>query len=486
MATFQKKWRWQLKKLFEDFQSAIRETVNIDEALELAQAYGNLLWFADVGIHDAPEVEVDLIERCARSLDVDAQQCATGGTSVLHVITEPLLTGGHTRLMERLAEMQGSPTDVLITRRISPEALDHVSSFFQNTLILVSSRLDEALMEMVALLCRYQKIVLHINPDDIMAVVACGIAKRRCSLEVFFVNHADHVFSYGTSVADYYFELSGHGRRFDQTKTIAGRKSFLGIPVNTREAKKASDFCPSPSAPLLFVSAGSDIKFKPRKGASIFDLVARILKDYPKSVFLIIGTDIKTSFWWWPMKLKYPSRLHIKSHLNFKAYGELVRNADYYVDSHPVPGATAFAEQFIKGLRCVGLLAPLQGYSQADRLKRPDVEGVMETIANYRYAQEVFFAIERDNSFESVKHRYLKCLYEGEVADNPFDESSGWPESTRFFENIGRSLKVDVSLDAFRVFVKQQRGLSIRLFKALSFSKKLKLLVKALLARGRQ
>ncbi len=40
MATFQKKWRWQLKKLFEDFQSAIRETVNIDEALELAQAYG--------------------------------------------------------------------------------------------------------------------------------------------------------------------------------------------------------------------------------------------------------------------------------------------------------------------------------------------------------------------------------------------------------------------------------------------------------------
>ncbi len=111
----------------------------------------------------------------------------------------------------------------------------------------------------------------------------------------------------------------------------------------------------------------------------------------------------------------------------------------------------------------------------------------METIANYRYAQEVFFAIERDKPFEFVKHRYLKCLYEGEVADNPFDESSGWPEKVPvFLENIGRSLKVDVSLDAFRVFVKQQRGLSIRLFRLSLFSKRLKLLVKALLARGRQ
>ncbi len=49
-------------------------------------------------------------------------------------------------------------------------------------------------MEMVALLCRYQKIVLHINPDDIMAVVAVVFANAGLAGGVFRKNHADHVF----------------------------------------------------------------------------------------------------------------------------------------------------------------------------------------------------------------------------------------------------------------------------------------------------
>ncbi len=475
-----------MKKLFEDFQVGIRDTADLDHALAFAQAYGNLLWFADVGIHDAPRVELDLIERCTPVAELQPGPRPDDGVSVLHVITEPLLTGGHTRLMERLAEMQGAPTDVLITRCASLEVQQHIAYFFQNTWVLSSNRLHDALMEMVTILCGYQKVVLHIHPDDITAVVACGIAKRLVPLEVFFVNHADHVFSYGTTVADYYFELSGHGRRFDLTKTITGRKSFLGIPVNTKQAKKAENLSPPRLAQLLFISAGSDIKYKPRKGADIFALVSRILEGYPQSRFLIIGTDIKTAFWWWPLKLKYRSRLSVKAHLNFKEYGEVVSQADYYVDSHPLPGGTAFAEQFIKGQRCVGLLAPLQGYSSADRLKRPDIEGVMHTIANYQYSNDVFLAIEKINSFEAVKSRYLKCLEEGLVCENPFDAPSSWKESDRFFENTGRSLNADVSLPAFYVFVRIAKGLSFRLFMALSFSKKIKLLMKMVIAGVRR
>lgn len=475
-----------MKKLFEDFQVGIFETADLDHALEFAQAYGNLLWFADVGIHDAPRVELDLIERCTPIAELQPRPRPDDDVSVLHVITEPLMTGGHTRLMERLAEMQGAPTDVLITRSASLEARHHVSGFFQKTWVLSSQRLSDALMEMVTILCGYQKVVLHIHPDDITAVVACGIATRLVSLDVFFVNHADHVFSYGTTVADYYFELSGHGRRFDLTKTIAGYKSFLGIPVNTKQARKAENLSPSRRAQLLFISAGSDIKYKPRKGVDIFALVSRILDEYPLSRFLIIGTDIKTAFWWWPLKLKYRTRLSIKAHLNFKEYGELVSLADYYVDSHPLPGGTAFAEQFIRGQRCVGLLAPLQGYSSADMLKRSDIDGVMETIANYQYSNDVFLAIEEINSFEAVKSRYLKCLEEGRVSENPFDATSSWKDSARFFENTGLSLNADVSLPAFYVFVRRARGLSFRLFMALSLSKKIKLLMKMVLAGMRR
>lgn len=52
-----------MKRLFKDFEVAICKTTDLNQALTLASAYGNLLWFADVGIHDAPLVETDLIER---------------------------------------------------------------------------------------------------------------------------------------------------------------------------------------------------------------------------------------------------------------------------------------------------------------------------------------------------------------------------------------------------------------------------------------
>ena len=472
-----------MKKLFKDFEVAIRETADLNQALTLASAYGNLLWFADVGIHDAPLVEADLIERSLSIAGTNFVATSNERGGVLHVVSEPFMTGGHTRLMEKLASMHAEPADLLISRHATPDAKAWVCRFFADTRVVSATFPVDALTEMVCLLLSYEKAVLHIHPDDILVVIACGVAKRISGLEVFFVNHADHVFSYGSSVADYYFELSGHGCRFDLTKRIQGRKSFLGIPVNIPHGVMANNFKPAMHAPLLFVSAGSDIKYKPRKGFSIFKLIARILDDYPASTFLVIGSDIKKAFWWWPLKLKYRSRLSIRTHLDFQEYSELVSKADFYVDSHPLPGGTAFAEQFVKGQRCVGLISPIRGYSPADRLKRIDINAVMDSIADYRYDEEVLFAIEKVNAYDSVKERYLRCLYDGQAYANLLDSNGDWPGDSAFFEEEKGSLKADIALDTFLLFFRLQRTLALRLFVALSMGKKIKLLAKMILAR---
>ncbi|MCU0214172.1 hypothetical protein N8A88_26705 [Pseudomonas shahriarae] len=472
-----------MKKLFKDFETAINGTADLNQALALASAYGNLLWFADVGIHDAPLVEANLIERCLSMAGSTFGATPNQRGGVLHVVTEPYMTGGHTRLMEKLASMHPERTDLLISRQAAPDAKAQVCRFFDKTSVVIATCPVDALTQIVCLLLSYEKAVLHIHPDDILVVVACGVAKRISGLEVYFVNHADHVFSYGSSIADYYFELSGHGCRFDLTKHIQGRKSFLGIPVNIPHGVMANNFKPAMQAPLLFISAGSDIKYKPRKGFSIFKLVARILDDYPASTFLVIGSDVKKAFWWWPLKLRYRSRLSIRAHLDFQEYSELVSKADFYVDSHPLPGGTAFAEQFVKGQRCVGLLSPVQGYSPADRLKRTDIDAVMGSIADYRYDEEVLCAIEKVNAFDSVKERYLKCLYDGQVYANPLVSSGDGLGDTAFFEEPKGSLKVDISLDTFLLLSRLQGGLAIRLFVAMSIGKKIKLLAKMILAR---
>jgi hypothetical protein len=467
-----------LKKLVEDLSLAIIAEPDLNQALEMARLYGAVLWFADIGVYDAPAIENNLIGRCADHCKKIGLAAPRYQAPFVHVISEPLMTGGHTRLMEKLAVMHESPVDLVISRCSSPRAEQHVSKFFSRTSKVSSGSPLNVVVELINILSSYEKIILHIHPDDIFSVVACGVAKLLHPKKVYFVNHADHVFSYGTTVADYYFELSSYGRRLDSNKSICGQKSFLGIPVKISEGIVDQDLSPERDQSLLFISAGSDIKYKPQKKYSIFELVASILNYYPKSRFLIIGSDIKKSFWWWPLKIRFGNRLEVLAHLEFDEYTKVVRAADYYVDSHPIPGGTAFAEQYLSGRRCVGLVSPIQGYSPADKLKRHSIEDVMQTISNYKYSSFVFDAIIQVNGIENVKYRYLKCVLDGEVCDNLLDKSNEWSGDVGFFKSTGSRSNVDVSAESFLKLYKLKGGMAMELLRALSFQIKIKLVVK--------
>ncbi len=469
-----------MKSLIADLESRILSEEDLCTALDIARHYGSLLWFADIGIYDAPIIENNLIERCFQFLKLCKFDRLYSCVSVVHLISEPLLTGGHTRLMEKLAGMHEDPVDLIISRCASTRAEERVEGFFSRTSKVSSDRPLNVVIELVKLLCSYEKVVLHVHPDDICAVVACGVARRLFDIKIYFVNHADHVFSYGTSVADYYFELSSYGRRLDLRKTIPGKKSFLGIPVKQMEAPEALDFTPTKNQKLLFVSAGSDVKYKPNKGINIFALVSGILDEYKSSTFLVIGSELKKSIWWWPLKLKYPRRLEIRSHLEFDEYAETVARADYYVDSHPIPGGTAFAEQYLSGRRCVGLVSSIQGYSPADKLKRGSVDEVLLGIGDYRFSKIIFDEIVAVNGVENVKSRYLACVLEDQTCDNILDISNEWTGDVVFFNKDRHLVNVDVSVSSFLALHHLGGGLAFRLLRSLTIMKRVKLLVKVL------
>lgn len=474
-----------MKKLMADLESRIISESDVNKALEISAQYGNLLWFADVGIYDAPGIESELIDRCFEVVNHEVFEHLDGCASVAHVISEPLLTGGHTRLMEKLAGMHEHPVDLIISRCASPRAELRVKSFFSKMSKVSADRPLDIVIQLVKLFFSYEKIVLHIHPDDICTVVACGVAKRLFGTEVFFVNHADHVFSYGTSVADYYFEISSYGGKLDLAKTIHGKKSFLGIPVKSSVASQNLDLVPDINQSLLFVSAGSDIKYKPNKGKDIFALVSRILDVYTSSRFLIIGTNLKTAFWWWPLKIKYRGRLEIRAHLEFDDYNKAVARADYYVDSHPIPGGTAFAEQYLNGQRCVGLVSPIQGYSPADKLKRQTVDEVLSSINEYLHSDSIFTEIQSVNGVENVKQRYLACLFKGQTTENLLDISNSWTGDVSFFMKDKPRSNIDVSVSSFMSLYHLGGGFALRLFRHLTFFKKIKLLFKILISASR-
>lgn len=471
-----------MKNLIGDIESEILSEHDLSLALDGACALGKLLWSADIGIYDAPAIEDDLIGRCLAIYKNTKFKRIDNCAPIVHVISEPLLTGGHTRLMEKLSGMHEDTVDLIISRRSTLRAEQRVKGYFYKTNKVSSDRSLEVVEELVGMFSSYQKLILHIHPDDICTVVACGIAKHLFNVEIFFVNHADHVFSFGTTVADYYFELSSYGRKLDAKKTIRGKKSFLGIPVGVISTPKISDVMPEKNKKLIFMSAGSDIKYKPNKGVNIFELISRILDDYSSSKFLVIGSNVKTSFWWWPLKLKYRDRLKIRSHLEIDEYQKLVAQADFYVDSHPIPGGTAFAEQYLSGRRCVGLVSSIQGYSPADKLKRNSVEEVMKCIDSYKHCSTIFDEIIAVNGIENVKQRYLDCVMRGVLSENILDSSNEWTGDVTFFRSGDHSANVNVSVATLISLQKINSGFGWRLFGCLSVQKKFKLLLKIVLA----
>ena len=53
----------------------------------------------------------------------------------------------------------------------------------------------------------------------------------------------------------------------------------------------------------------------------------------------------------------------------YDEYLRLTGGSDYYIDSHPMPGGTAFVEQFLKGKPCIGLKSKFFGYFLSGHIK---------------------------------------------------------------------------------------------------------------------
>lgn len=96
------------------------------------------------------------------------------------------------------------------------------------------------------------------------------------------------------------------------------------------------------------------------------------------------------------------------------------------MDSYPTPGGTAFAEQLVSGRRCVGLRAPIQGYSPADNLKSKNVDDLMTSILQCDNDPAVIESVYAVNGYDAVKARYLACLYDDVLCANEMEHYVAW------------------------------------------------------------
>jgi len=377
---------------------ALIET-DLESKIAIAELYAELV--LKYPVYQAIDFEKKLIEDFSHILEGFNQKKVD--RDICHVISTPYLTGGHTRLCEKLSTMEGKESSLLVTRDYDKEVVDRLSSFFPVIKCINTNALVDSILEMVEFMSSYSKLVLHIHPDDIKSVIAVGLLRKvNPEIKVLFVNHADHLFSYGRSVIDIMLDISFRG--FCIESKIENKEyvnSFLGIPV---EVNKRPAFGGNVKNLII---AGSSYKMKPNDRTSIQREIAHLFSLNEEYSLNVIGAKT-TDYWWWPLKLKFPNRIKIRKTLPYNEYMDIVKKCDACIDTSPIGGGTAFVEMYLNSLRPVAIFSDACGYTPLDTVRK---NTLLESINSDEYSSDSLFrSVLRVHSSAVVKERYLDAL----------------------------------------------------------------------------
>ena len=351
-----------LRSLLDDLQKKIISS-DLESALGLAKLYGNLAWNNHVNIYSAVEIEDCLFQKlqALKVLPIIIKSKTNG--KILHVLSEGYTTGGHTRVVERLLTENGATPfqDVIIVGMCPSEICVKMRNSGAN-LSFVKLKGISAVNELSGIMAMYSSVLLHINPDDIVAALAARAA-REAGTKVGLYNHADHCFTYGFSATDIVFEVSIFGRAISDKYRKKYKWSFAGIPI------KAPSLLAEDATGEYFLSSGPGYKYDFRAGGVFACLLEELIPKSNRKCIIIgpgslpsDGSEKLTEF-------IRDGRLLILPAVKHDVYSRYLKNCFCYIDSAPVTGGSALPEAAMLGKPCLGLINPIMGYSPVDTMR---------------------------------------------------------------------------------------------------------------------
>ncbi|MGZ8941325.1 MAG: glycosyltransferase family 4 protein [Methylobacter sp.] len=283
---------------------------------------------------------------------------------VLHVATDVLEIGGHTRMLHYWVRNDRSSCHslVLVNQRdltAIPEWLSEAIQSSGGELVVFPAELE--LCQKARLLRNIAKrsadlVVLHHCPFDVVPTVAFAI--RECP-PVAMVNHADHLFWLGSSVADIVINLRTAGSKHSAERRFIEHNTVIPIPVaeplEQMARKQARQLLGIAEDQCMLLSIGRKEKYRPC-GAYDFVATANKILDLQASAHLYVVGETATGIGPY-LNSKLHKRLHFMGSIENPAL--YLMAADVYLESFPFGSNTALLEASICGLPVVPAYAPL-------------------------------------------------------------------------------------------------------------------------------
>lgn len=343
-----------------------------ESAVALAQIAARYAYPGDVGLFASPRLERLLIsigQSLATPATPHGYDRPRHSQRVLHILSYARPVGGDSRFVWRwIQEDRTNEHSVCVTSQAE------VSEIYEMPPVLVRSvqqsggslhilqaptsrPLDQA-VELRGLCQEMDIVVLHHFPYDVIPILAlctgCDTART------IFVNHSDHTFWIGASVAHLIVHLRSQQNNFLERRRglKKGRDTLLPIPLAPRpqqtskaEAKAALGY---DSDVVILLTIASPFKYSSPGRQGLLELVVPLLGEMHQAVLLAVGPEPEGA--WREAGIRTEGRVvALGARFDNDA---LYTAADVYLDSVPFSSITSLLEAGSCGVSLLGLSPP--------------------------------------------------------------------------------------------------------------------------------
>jgi len=303
------------------------------------------------------------LERKAEEISATGKAAPKQGTRhILHVATWVFTVGGHTRTIKNWVEQdrESRHSLVLVDQGDEPIPAWLNESFLRAggsiTTLPPGSHLRKAAALRILAQHAVDLVVLHHGPHDVVPTLA--FARSEGVPPVAVLNHADHIFWLGSSVADMIINLRSAGQRYNESRRFVANNVYLPIPLAPQPTERNRDAARSAlgisADQLVFLSVGRGLKYRPTPKRDFFRACDRILSALPDARVYLVGVSREEA-------IRYAMG---GLHPRLIPFGEVEdpspfhAAADIYLEGFPFNSATALLEAALAGLSVVPAHSP--------------------------------------------------------------------------------------------------------------------------------
>lgn len=381
------------------------------EVVALAQIAARIAYPADVGLFASARLERLLI-RIGQTIEVDAtppERCPSSRLRVLHVLSYTRPIGGDTRFALRwIVEDAGNLHSVAVTTQADLSGASEMPLHLERAVTNTGGSLDfvdEAtscpLQQAARLrrLCQSADIVaLHLFPYDIIPILALSAG---CDgVRTIFVDHSDHTFWVGASVAHLIAHLRTQSPEFllRCRGALAEESVLLPIPlaykppsVSRSEAKRLLGYRRDET---ILLTIASPFKYSAPGRLGLLDLAVPVLREHSDARLLAVGPTADGA--WEAASVETNGRV---AALGGRSENSLLyAAADIYLDSVPFSSITSLLEAGCHGTPLLGYTPPTADLWQLGP-GAPGLEGTMEMAADAESYRRMLARLITDNVY---------------------------------------------------------------------------------------